>query len=43
MVNLKLGLTPGERLLKDLMLNPLADLRDLMSWVEMFAQLKDDV
>ena len=25
------------------MLNPLTDLRDLMSWVEMFAQLEDDV
>ncbi|GFZ00935.1 hypothetical protein Acr_14g0005700 [Actinidia rufa] len=33
----KLELTPGEKLWKNLMLNPLTDLRNLMSWVEMFA------
>ncbi|GFS35820.1 hypothetical protein Acr_00g0042320 [Actinidia rufa] len=41
--NYKLGLTPGERLWENLMLDPPADLRDLMSWVEMFARLEDDV
>ena len=43
MVSYKLGLTPGEKLWEDLMLNPPADLQDLMSRVEMFAQLEDDV
>ncbi|GFZ09224.1 hypothetical protein Acr_20g0010320 [Actinidia rufa] len=39
----KLGLTLRERLWEDLTLSPPADLRDLMSRVEMFAQLEDDV
>ena len=39
----KLGLTLGERLWKNLTLNPPTDLRDLMSQVEMFAWLEDDV
>ncbi|GFZ18263.1 hypothetical protein Acr_27g0000020 [Actinidia rufa] len=41
--NYKLGLTSGERYWEDLTLNPLADLRDPMSQVEMFARLEDDV
>ena len=41
MANYKLGLTLGERLWKNLMLNPPTDLWDLMSWVEMFARLED--
>ncbi|GFS42555.1 hypothetical protein Acr_00g0080510 [Actinidia rufa] len=39
----KLGLTPGERLWENSTLDPPTDLRDLMSCVEMFAQLEDDV
>ena len=39
----KLRLTPGERLRENLTINLLIDLRDLMSWVEMFARLEDDV
>ncbi|GFS33142.1 hypothetical protein Acr_00g0026580 [Actinidia rufa] len=39
----KLGLTPGERLWENLTLNPPTNLRDLMSRIEMFAQLEDDV
>ncbi|GFS45694.1 hypothetical protein Acr_00g0097530 [Actinidia rufa] len=39
----KLGLTLGERLWEDLTLRPPADLQELMSRVEMFAQLEDDV
>ena len=42
-VSYKLGLTPGEKLWDDLTLNPLNDLRDLISRVEMYARLKDDV
>ena len=43
MVNYKLGPTLGERLWEDLMLNPPADLQDLMSRVEMLARLEDGV
>ena len=39
----KLGLTLGERLWKNLTLNPPTDLWDLMSRVEMFTRLEDDV
>ncbi|GFS36307.1 hypothetical protein Acr_00g0045270 [Actinidia rufa] len=39
----KLGLTPGERLWENLTINPPIDLRYLMSRVEMFAWLEDDV
>ena len=39
----KLDLTLRMRLWKNLMLNPPTDLWDLMSRVEMFAQLEDDV
>ena len=39
----KLGLTPKERLLENLMLNPPTDLWDLMSRVKMFARLEDDI
>ncbi|XP_057463825.1 uncharacterized protein LOC130753666 [Actinidia eriantha] len=39
----KLGLAPRDKLLKNLTLDPLTDLRDLMSRVEMFSRLEDDV
>ncbi|GFY94866.1 hypothetical protein Acr_10g0002510 [Actinidia rufa] len=39
----KLGLAPGDRLWENLMLDPPTGLWDLMSWVEMFARLEDDV
>ncbi|XP_057509141.1 uncharacterized protein LOC130791829 [Actinidia eriantha] len=39
----KLGLSPRDRLWKNLTLNPSTNLRDLMSWVEMFARLEDDI
>ncbi|GFZ19130.1 hypothetical protein Acr_27g0008690 [Actinidia rufa] len=39
----RLGLTPGERLWENLTLNLLTDFRDLMSRVEMFARLEDNV
>ncbi|GFY97772.1 hypothetical protein Acr_12g0003130 [Actinidia rufa] len=39
----KLGLAPGDRLWENLMLDPPTGLRDLMSQVEMFARLEDDV
>ncbi|XP_057493157.1 uncharacterized protein LOC130778645 [Actinidia eriantha] len=39
----KLGLTPGDRLWENLTLDPPIGLQDLMSRVEMFARLKDDV
>ncbi|XP_057489936.1 uncharacterized protein LOC130775946 [Actinidia eriantha] len=39
----KLGLTPGDRLWENLTLDPPIGLRDLMSRVEMFARLEDDV
>ncbi|GFY88082.1 hypothetical protein Acr_06g0000220 [Actinidia rufa] len=39
----KLVLTHGERLWENWMLNPPTDLWDLMSQIEMFAQLEDDV
>ncbi|GFY97538.1 hypothetical protein Acr_12g0000790 [Actinidia rufa] len=39
----KLGLAPRDRLWENLMLDPLTGLRDLMSRVEMFARLEDDV
>ncbi|GFY93944.1 hypothetical protein Acr_09g0003900 [Actinidia rufa] len=42
-VSYKVGLTPGERIWKDLSLSPSVDLLDLMFWVEMFARLEDDV
>ena len=42
-VSYKLRLTSGEKLWEDLMLNPLVDLRYLMSQIEMFARLEDDV
>ncbi|GFY81324.1 hypothetical protein Acr_01g0011330 [Actinidia rufa] len=38
-----LGLTPGEKRWENLTLNPPTDLRDLMSRVEMFARLEDDI
>ena len=41
-VSYKLERTPGERILEDLMLSPPLDLRDLMSWVEIFACLEED-
>ena len=43
MVNYKLGLTLSEKLWEYLMLNPLTDLHDLMTQVEMFARIEDDV
>ncbi|GFS45979.1 hypothetical protein Acr_00g0099310 [Actinidia rufa] len=43
LLSYKLGLTPGEKLWDDLMLNPPNDLRDLMMQVEMYARLEDDV
>ncbi|GFZ02249.1 hypothetical protein Acr_15g0008570 [Actinidia rufa] len=39
----KLGLAPGDRLWENLALDPPTDLRDLMSRVEMFARLEDEV
>ena len=39
----KLGMTLEERLWEHLMLNPSTELRDLMSWIEMFAHLEDDI
>ncbi|GFS32725.1 hypothetical protein Acr_00g0024210 [Actinidia rufa] len=39
----KLKLTPRERLWENLTLNPLTDLQDLMSPIEMFARLEDDI
>ena len=42
-VSYKFGLPFGERLYENLTLNPPIDLRDLMSWVEMFARLEDNV
>ncbi|XP_057506518.1 uncharacterized protein LOC130789705 [Actinidia eriantha] len=39
----KLGLAPGNRLWENLTLDPPNGLRDLMSRVEMFARLEDDV
>ncbi|XP_057484622.1 uncharacterized protein LOC130771000 [Actinidia eriantha] len=42
-VSYKLGLSLRERFWEDLTLNPLVNLRDLMSRVEMFARLEDDV
>ncbi|GFY95462.1 hypothetical protein Acr_10g0008470 [Actinidia rufa] len=39
----KLGMTPRERLWENLTFNPPTDLRDLMSQVEMFARMEDDV
>ncbi|GFZ02352.1 hypothetical protein Acr_15g0009600 [Actinidia rufa] len=39
----KLGLSPGDRLWENLTLDPPTGLRDLMSRVEMFARLEDDV
>ncbi|GFS39695.1 hypothetical protein Acr_00g0064480 [Actinidia rufa] len=39
----KLRLTPREKLWEDLILNPPANLHDLMSRVKMFARLEDDV
>ncbi|GFS40182.1 hypothetical protein Acr_00g0066980 [Actinidia rufa] len=39
----KLGLSPGDRLWENLTLDPTTGLRDLMSRVEMFARLEDDV
>ncbi|XP_057461870.1 uncharacterized protein LOC130752096 [Actinidia eriantha] len=39
----KLKLAPGDRLWENLTLDPPNGLRNLMSWVEMFARLKDDV
>ncbi|XP_057473961.1 uncharacterized protein LOC130762288 [Actinidia eriantha] len=39
----KLGLTPRERLWENLTLNTPTDLQDLMSRVQMFARLDDDV
>ncbi|GFY95161.1 hypothetical protein Acr_10g0005460 [Actinidia rufa] len=43
MVSYKLGLTPSKKLWEDLTLNPLDELYELMSKVEMFAWLEDDV
>ncbi|GFZ19306.1 hypothetical protein Acr_28g0000110 [Actinidia rufa] len=42
-VSYKLGLTPCEKLWDDLMLNPSTDLQDLMTRMEMYARLEDDV
>ena len=39
----KFGLTPGDKLWKNLMLNPLTDLQDLMSQVEIFSRLEDNI
>ncbi|GFS29531.1 hypothetical protein Acr_00g0007120 [Actinidia rufa] len=39
----KLGLSLGDKLWENLMLDPLTGLRDLMSRVEMFARLEDDI
>ena len=43
MASYKLELTPRERLWESLTFNPLIDLRDLISLVEMFARLEDDI
>ncbi|GFS35059.1 hypothetical protein Acr_00g0037570 [Actinidia rufa] len=43
MASYKLGLFPGDRLWENLTLDPPTGLRDLMSRVEMFARLEDDV
>ncbi|GFZ19724.1 hypothetical protein Acr_28g0004290 [Actinidia rufa] len=43
MASYKLGLTPRDRLWENLILDPLTNLRDFMSWVEMFVRLEDDV
>ena len=43
MVSYKFGLTLGEKLWKDLPLNPSTNLQDLMSRMEMFSWLEDDV
>ena len=43
MVSYKLGLTPDGKLWDDLTLKPLIELRDLMSRVEMYANLEDYV
>ena len=42
-VSYKLGLTPGEKLWVDLILNPPSNLPDLMSRIKIFAQLEDDI
>ncbi|GFZ01754.1 hypothetical protein Acr_15g0003630 [Actinidia rufa] len=42
-VSYKLGLTPGEKILEGLMLNLPTEQRDLMSHLEMYARLKDNV
>ncbi|GFY80910.1 hypothetical protein Acr_01g0007190 [Actinidia rufa] len=42
-VSSKLGLIPRERLWENLTLNPQTNLQDLMSYVEMFDWLEDDV
>ena len=42
-VSYKLELTLGEKLWEDMTLNPPADLRNLMTQLEMFARLEDDV
>ena len=43
MVSYKLRMTLGERLWEILMLNPPTDLWDLMSQVDMFSRLEDDI
>ena len=43
MVSYKFGLSLSKNLWEDLTLDPPVDLCDLMSWVEMFARLEDDV
>ena len=42
-VSYELELTPGKKLCEDLTLNPRDELHDLMTRVEMFSQLEDDV
>ena len=42
-VSYKLGLIPSKKFRNDLMLNPLIELQDLMSRVDMYATLEDNV
>ena len=42
-VSYKFGLIPGEKLWDDLTLKPSTDLQDLMTRIEMYARLEDDV
>ena len=43
MVSYNLRLIPSEKIWEDMMINPSIDLGHLMTWVEMFSRLEDDV